>query len=186
MRGTRDKLTFLLNLPTASFHCEISAAYGPGVVNHQFSSILFLGVQEDRGQSATIHSRPPFDFHDPSIPGSTQRSLSGLIADSSSYYTRVTDGVKKRKAPPLLLEKWSLPVESNLSEPGCGEGCPNALVGRLLLSACFVNEFGRLANIRMEKRGPERDSPHRTAEEVDEVFGPPGKTHSHIQTHVEH
>ena len=120
MRGTRDKLTFLLNLPTASFHCEISAAYGPGVVNHQFSSILFLGVlgvQEDRGEGSTIHSRPPFDFHDPSIPGSTQRSLSGLIADSSSYYTRVTDGVKKRKAPPLLLEKWSLLLSSTQAEP---------------------------------------------------------------------
>jgi len=65
----------------------------------------------------------------------------------------VTDGVKKRKAPPLRVEKWSLPVESNLSEPGCGEGCPNALLSRLLFYPGFVNEFGWLAKIRMEKQG---------------------------------
>jgi hypothetical protein len=41
-----------------------------------------------------IHSKPLFDFHDPSIPASTQRSLSGLIADTPVYYTRVTDEVK--------------------------------------------------------------------------------------------
>jgi len=35
----RDKLTFLLNLPTTSLNCEISVAYRPGVVNHQVSSI---------------------------------------------------------------------------------------------------------------------------------------------------
>ena len=54
------------------------------------------GLDEDRKQTSTIHSKPPFDFHDPSIPASTQRSLAGLIADSSFYYTRVTDGVKRK------------------------------------------------------------------------------------------
>jgi hypothetical protein len=50
--------------------------------------------------------------------------------------------VKKAKAPPLLLEKWSLLLSSTQAEPWLIGGVPQALVGRLLLSPSHVNEFG--------------------------------------------
>ena len=98
-----------------------------------------------------------------------------MIADSSSYYTRVTDGVKKRKAPPLLLEKWSLLLSSTKQSRGQSEGWPFALWVRLLVSACFVNHFAGLTKTRMEKRGPGKQNAPTERRRLKQDLSHPGR-----------
>jgi hypothetical protein len=68
------------------------------------------------------------------------------------YVPPLTDQVKNSEAPPLHLEKWGLLVSSTQAEPGPIGGVPQALVGKLLLSPLYVNEFGSLVAIRESGR----------------------------------
>ena len=84
------------------------------------------------------------------------------------------------------MEMWSLPLESNLSEPWLIGGVRQALLNRLLLSACFVNGFARLAEIWMENRGPEKQNPLRAKQAgLMESSGHPGR-HTSPDADVEH
>jgi hypothetical protein len=69
------------------------------------------------------------------------------------YVPPLTDEVKKPKAPPLLLEKWSLLISSTQAEPWPVGGVPQALGGRLLLSFAYVNEFGSPERAKRMRRG---------------------------------
>ena len=97
--------------------------------------------------------KPVFQFRRTFDPGLDSRVSVGTECRHPTFlHPNDTQG-QKQKAPPLLMEMWGLPLESNLSEPWLIGGVRQALLNRLLLSACFVNEFARLAKIRMETRG---------------------------------
>ena len=69
---------------------------------------------------------------------------------------------------------------------GVNRGAPgSSVLSKLLFYPGFVNEFARLAKIRMEYRGSEKRDPLR-AEEVDGGFGPSDEGHTSPRPPVEH
>jgi hypothetical protein len=83
-------------------------------------------------------------------------SVSFTLSSPLLYRPPLTDQVKSQKAPPLLLEKWSLLISSTQAEPWPIGGVPQALGGRLLLSASHVNDFGSPEQAKRMGRTPGR------------------------------